>query len=44
MFDPSRCVVFDLECYPGRCCIGFHGIDHAGRLSTKIVETKNDLE
>jgi hypothetical protein len=44
MFDPSRCVVFDLECYPGRWCIGFHGIDHAGRLSTKIVETKNDLE
>jgi len=44
MFDPSRCVVFDLECYPGRWCVGFHGIDHAGRLSTKIVETKNDLE
>jgi|GEM_PF-4848998 len=43
-FDASRCVVFDLECYPGRWCVGFHGIDQAGRLSTKIVETKNDLE
>ncbi len=42
-FDPSRCVVFDLECYPGRWCVGFHGIDHNGQLSTKVVETKNDL-
>ncbi len=41
---PSRAVVFDLECYPGRWCVGFHGIDHAGKLSTKIVETRNDLE
>ncbi len=42
-FDPSRSVVFVVECYPDRWCVGFHGIDQAGRLSTKIVETKNDL-
>ena len=35
---------FDLEVYPGRWCVGLHGIDHAGLLSTRIVQTKNDLE
>ena len=44
IFDSSRAVVFDLEVYPGRWCVGFHGIDHAGLLSTRIVQTKNDLE
>jgi len=43
-FDPSRCVTFDLECVRDFWCVGFHGVDHAGRLSTKIVETKNELE
>jgi len=36
-FDPSRAVVFDLEVCPGRWCVGFHGIDHAGRLSTPRI-------
>jgi hypothetical protein len=43
-FDPSCCIEFDLEVYPGHWCVGFHGIDHAGLLSTKIAETRDDLK
>ena len=44
VFDISICVVFDLEVFPGRWCVGFHGFDRSGQLSTKIVETKGELE
>jgi hypothetical protein len=37
-FDIARCVAFDLEVYPGRWCVGFHGPDQKGKLTTSIVD------
>jgi hypothetical protein len=37
-FDIARCVAFDLEVYPGRWCVGFHGPDQRGKLTTSIVD------
>ncbi len=37
-FDLARCVVFDLEVYPGRWCVGFHGPDQRGKLTTFVVD------
>lgn len=42
-FDLSRCVVFDVEVYPGRWCVGFHGPGSTGVTTTRVVETRNDL-
>jgi hypothetical protein len=37
-FDLSRCVVFDVEVYPGRWCVGFNGQDRHGKLATHVVD------
>jgi P4 family phage/plasmid primase-like protien len=39
----GRYVAFDLETYPDHWCVGFHGIDQDGHLTTWIVETRADL-
>lgn len=38
IFDLVRAVAFDLECYPGRWCVGFHGLDRTGKLGTFVVD------
>ena len=43
-FHVDKCIVFDLECYPNHWGIGFLGLDRAGAISTRIVETKYLLE
>ena len=32
-FDFARCVAFDLEVYPGRWCVGFHGRNRHGKFT-----------
>jgi AAA domain/DNA polymerase family B len=38
-----RYVAFDLETFPGRWCVGFHGLDQHGELTTHVVETRGKL-
>jgi P4 family phage/plasmid primase-like protien len=44
VFDLVRCVVFDLEVYPGRWCVGFHGPDPHGQMAIRIIEQRDALE
>jgi len=37
-FDFARCAVFDLEVYRGRWCVGFHGWNRHGKLTTHVVD------
>jgi hypothetical protein len=37
-FDLARSVVFDIEVYPGRWCVGFLGEGRGGRVETTIVD------
>lgn len=37
-FDLSRCVVADVETYPERWCVGFHGPNRNGDLTTWVVD------
>ena len=37
-FDLACCVVFDLEVYAGHWCVGFHGPNAKGKLTTFIVD------
>src|SRR4051812_33263324 len=37
-FDLSRCVVADVETYPNRWCVGFHGLSLDGEIRTQIVD------
>jgi hypothetical protein len=37
-FDLARCVVADVETYPNRWCVGFHGLDKRGSPATWIVD------
>ena len=41
-FDLARCVVFDLEVYPGRWCVGFLGQGSSGAMETLIVDGDRD--
>jgi DNA polymerase elongation subunit (family B) len=42
-FALRSCVVFDLECYPGRWCVGFQGPGSNGAATFKCVENREDL-
>jgi hypothetical protein len=37
-FDLQRCVVFDIEVFRGRWCVGFHGPGRGGTLETMIID------
>jgi hypothetical protein len=37
-FDLNRCVVFDVEIYQGRWCVGFLGPDRRGKVVTFVVD------
>ena len=37
-FDINRCMVFDVECYPGRWLVGFLTVDAAGKAIHFVVE------
>src|SRR3954449_2377091 len=37
-FDLASCVVADVEVYPGRWCVGFHGRDRDGKPKTWIID------
>lgn len=37
-FDIGRCVVADVESYPGRWLVGFHGPDRSGKPTTHVVD------
>src|SRR4051794_3213124 len=41
-FALDRCVVADVETYPNHWCVGFHGPDSEGRLTTWIVDGDRD--
>src|SRR5262245_51929818 len=42
IFDLDRCVVFDLEVFPGRWCVGFLGAGSQGAATTRIVDGNRD--
>jgi hypothetical protein len=42
-FELQRSIAFDLECYPGRWCVGFFGPGSNGTMTTKIVEDRDGL-
>jgi hypothetical protein len=42
-FDQQRCVVLDVEVFPGRWCVGFLGPGSSGTATTKIVESREQL-
>jgi hypothetical protein len=42
-FDIAKCVVFDLETYPNRWCVGFLGPGSDGHTTFKIVEDRKSL-
>jgi hypothetical protein len=42
-FALARCVVFDLEVYPGRWCVGFRGPGPDGMLRARVVESLDEL-
>jgi hypothetical protein len=37
-FNLDRCIAFDLEVYPNRWCVGFHGPDRYGNVVTHVVD------
>lgn len=43
-FDLNRCVAFDVEIYPGRCCVGFHGPNAEGVPTTRTVQGREELK
>jgi putative DNA primase/helicase len=43
IFELSRCVIFDLECYPDRWCVGFRWRGPSGVVTTRIVEAREAL-
>jgi hypothetical protein len=38
VFELARCIVFDVEVYPDRWCVGFRGIGSDGSERTKIID------
>jgi hypothetical protein len=41
-FAFADCIVFDLECFLDRWCVGFHGRGRNGEMMTRLVDGDRD--